>query len=158
MGLPITVPVLWDANDQYFNGALLTIDSEALVIQQALKPAGPFVIPYNNPVLVTTLLVKDKIQGGLYLNLTWLGWQALVRAASGSPGPKLLQKTYNITLVLQEGTTIVDPALIGATLETVAKSGVSLDPTGVLDNTTGTLTIASGLVTGDWVSITYYIN
>lgn len=157
MGLSITVPVLWDANDQYFNGALLTIDSEALVIEQALKPTGPYVLG-SVPVLTTTLLVKDKIQGGLYLNLTWIQWQALVRAASGSPAPLLIPKTYYITDVSQEGTTIVDSALIGATLETVAKSGVGIPPVSVLNSTTGTLTISSGLVVGDWVSITYYTN
>jgi hypothetical protein len=150
--MKISVPVLWDANNQWLNGELQAVDVEALIIGEVQKPIGPFVPPYQNPSTTTTLFVKDKTFGGLYLSVTLLQWEALIRAASGSPAPLLKTNVYTISTSTN---TITDPAFTGGTIIAAWIGGVSVDVTGLL--TGDTLTFGQDL-NGAKVGVTFYTN
>lgn len=153
MGYPkISVPVLWDANGQFLNGELQAVGADALVIGEVQKPTGPSVPPYQNQPTVTTLFVKDKIFGALYLNMTSLQWQAAIRAATGSPSPIEQTKTYHPVV---SGNTITDPALTGATILFASIGGIAISPAGLLSG--DVLTFAQDL-NGSEVIVTFYTN
>lgn len=75
MSVKISVPVLWDENNNFLNGELFGVDAEAQVIGVVQKPTGKTVPPYTSTDLVDTVYVKDKVLGGLYLQLTLAQWQ-----------------------------------------------------------------------------------
>ena len=152
MGLKISVPVLWDANNQWLKGELQAVDIEALIIGEVQKPTGPSVPPFQNQPTTTTLFVKDKTFGGLYLSVTWAQWDALIRAISGSVAPMVQTKTFTISTSTN---TITDPVFTGATVLAAWVGGVGEDVTGLLSG--DTLTFGQDL-NGAKVAVTFYVN
>lgn len=148
----ITVPVLWDANNNFLNNALVSVDTSSVVVTIVPKPLKVYP-PNNVPTLQTTIQIKAPEHDTLYVNMPLSAYQAAIRTASGSAEPLIMTKMYSIA---SASTTITDPVLTGATLVAVWQNGVNLNITGML--TGDVLTFPSSLEPGDTVGVIYYTN
>lgn len=156
MSATISVPVLWDANDQFINSKLQPVHIDAIVISEVLKPAGFNAQNYLAPASVTTLFVKDPILGGLYLAMTNLQWQATIRGSfpvNGGSGTSI--QTYSkVYSIVAESATIADATLSGSTILEITKGGIALSPT-TYSFAGSTITFTSNLEDGDVVIVLY---
>lgn len=156
MSATISVPVLWDANDQFINSKLLPVHIDAIVISEVLKPAGFNAQNYLASPSVITLFVKDPLLGGLYLAMTNLQWQAAIRASfpdSGGSGSNT--QTYSqIYSIVAESATITDSVLSGSTILEITKGGIALSSTRY-SFAGSTITFTSNLEDGDVVIVLY---
>ncbi len=157
MSATISVPVLWDANDQFIDSNLFPVNIAAIVIGEVLKPAGFNAQNYLAQPSVITLFVKDPLLGGLYLAMTNLEWQAAIRnslpttGGSGGTTPQDYSKSYSIS---SETNTITDAVLSGSTILTITKGGIGLNPV-TYSLTASTITFTNNLEDGDIVVVLY---
>lgn len=76
----ISVPALYDNNNQFLNGTLVSIDVNSIVVGTEAKPQYP-VIPGYAATLVDTLRVADPNRGTFYLYMTLAEYEAAISAS-----------------------------------------------------------------------------
>lgn len=147
----ISVPVLWNSENSYQANSLVNIQVTSTFVQIVPKPIKPY-RPGTAPDLINTLQVNDPNFGALYLNMSYEAYQAAIIAASGSNSPLVMTLFSTITAPQY---TITSSSLSGATIISIWKGGITLNPT---DYTLSgdAVTFISELQDGDTVGIIYY--
>lgn len=84
MANKVSVPVLWNANNDFLNSTLMGVSADAYVVGVVPKPSGIGIPGYAPPDAVDTLLVKDKSLGDLYLYLSLEEWRDAISGAQGA--------------------------------------------------------------------------
>ena len=150
------VPVWYDGNNQFLNGALIGVNSDANVVGVVQKPVGHSVPGY--PVATKdTLFIKDTILGGLYLNMTAAQFYALAGLTASSPNQE-----KNLTVTISGTPSSVTSALLyNATVNKVSKNGTGVDIRTITYSSnavalTGTITFGSALANADVIEILYF--
>lgn len=152
------VPVWFDGNNQFLNGALIGVGSDANVVGIVKKPNGHFA-PGTPITTIDTLYIRDKILGGLYLNMTLLQYNTLAGLTASSPNQ---EKNFTST-ISGTPTTITSALLYNATITKVSKNGTGVDIRTITYSSnvaalTGTITFGSALTNGDVIEVLYFIN
>lgn len=76
----ISVPALYDNNNQFLNGTLVSIDINSTIVGTEQKPQYPAIPGYATP-FVSTLRVADPNRGTFYLNMNMTQYEVAVSAA-----------------------------------------------------------------------------
>ncbi len=159
MSYPVPVSVWFDGNGKFMNGQTINIQSDALAVNIVQKPTGPVIPGFAPRGLQNTLYVRDKILGGLYLNMTLREFETAVGKTAQSPNK---EKIYTTT-ISGTPTTVTAAELYNVTLTQVAIGGVAVDQRTISyssDDATkmGTVTFNAPLTPTSVVQIGYYIN
>lgn len=159
MTYPVPVSVWFDGNNKFMNGQTINIQSDALAVGIVQKPTGHVIPGFGPQGLQNTLYVKDRILGGLYLNMTL---QQFLTAIGKTAQSANKEKIYTVTIV---GTpsSITAADLYNVTLTQVTIGGVAVDNRTLgysfSDiNKTGTVTFSTPLTSTSVVQVGYYIN
>lgn len=159
MTYPVPVSVWFDGNNKFMNGQTINIQSDALAIGIVQKPTGPVILGFGPSGLQNTLYVRDRILGGLYLNMTL---QQFLTAIGKTAQSANKEKIYTVTIVgTPSSITAVD--LYNVTLTQVTIGGIAVDQRTISyssddTNKTGTVTFGSSLSSTSVVQVGYYIN
>ena len=154
----IMVPVWYDGNNQFLNGALIAVNSDASVVGIVQKPTGHFVPGYPKTKM-DTLYIRDTILGGLYLNMTRAQFNTLAGLTASSPNQE-----KNLTVTISgTPTTVTSASLYNATVNKVSKNGTGVDIRTITYSSnpialTGTITFGSALANADVIEILYFTN
>jgi hypothetical protein len=117
MASSVSVPVLWNANNDFLAGTLMGVKSDAYVVGIVSKPSGLGIPGYPPPASVDTLLVKDKYLGDLYLNITLEQWRGAISNAQGAPlYVPLFDHTDSVGNVNSDETTLYSDIIQGNAL------------------------------------------
>lgn len=157
----INVPVLWDGKDNFFNGAVYTINASSSVIGVYPKLSQPQIPSFPKDILyVDTVRVIVNPYTEFYVNLSLNAYYALVGASSVPVG----RNGYVISGVIgttgfPDGTVYQSNDLIGATLTLIVLNGVVVPLSSVsFDQITGTIEFNDNvLVDDDTLQVNYYL-
>lgn len=155
----VAIPVLWDSNGNFLNGASVSVNVGSIINQNVAKPSGPTIPGVEAITYVNTLEIKPSPYIAYYTTLTLVQYLALVGAGSVGPGGII-----SLTLIggtdVPAGCTVDVPANMD--IQQVSKGGTIVyeadytytngSPDGTLD-----LTAAGCLASGEALQILYKI-
>ena len=161
MSLQVPVTVLWDGNNNFMDGAVVSVSSDAIVVGYVMKPSGFQVRPTDTSPQTQTLQIKDKNIGTLYLDMTRDEYNIAVGQVATPPAstePLTLTTTIDSGDV---GCLFASSSLINVKILSVTKGGIAIynyaysydRATGYLD-----LTQAGCLSLGETIQIIYIQN
>lgn len=158
--LKISVPVLWDEDNNFLNGSPYSIDAKSVYVGTVQKPTAIFP-PNAIPTLQSCLQINDPDLGTLYVDLTFAQYYALMADVVTPVGKNMyrLEFTVGDPGFPAETTQIQTDTLIGATVTAISIGGVNISFLGVdFENTTseGRITFLDILILGDIYVISYY--
>ncbi len=155
MAIKIPAPVLWDANDNFYNNSLVNADGFSTVVGTVSKPNRVYP-PSATPNLQSTLQIKETTFGTLYLNMTLEAWEAALAAAGSGGGSGAAPQT--IIYPITGGTsTITDSALLGATILSIWVNGIMIYYGTDVTLSGDTLTFVTPLDNGSTVGVLFVI-
>lgn len=74
----ISVPVLWDQDNNFLNNAQYVVDTSSVVVRIVSKPAKPYPPAQQNQTFISCIKLKTPNFQTLYVNLSLAQYQALI--------------------------------------------------------------------------------